>query len=284
VGEISGAIVAPHHQPAGFPIEITLLEVQGFVDASQVKPYYFIRILFLTLSGNVWDCMAYKQGEGRRIMGIRIIIANDHQIFRQGLRALLEKEPDMEVVAEAEDGRKTLTLVRELTPHLVTLDVNLPDLNGIEASRQILSEYPETKVIALPMHFDRHDILNMLKAGVHGYLFKDCVFEELVRAIRLVMSNKTYLSPEVAGVVVKEYVTHDPGSSQSAFSLLTGREQEVLQLMAEGESTKQIAELLNIGVKTAETHRQKIVHKLGTSSVAKLTKIAIREGLTSLED
>ena len=216
-------------------------------------------------------------------MGIRIIIADDHQILRQGLRTLLEKEPDMEVVAEAEDGRKTVTLVRELIPHVVIMDVNMPDLNGIEASRQILAEYPEMKVIALSMHADRRFVINMLKAGAHGYLLKDCAFEELAQAIRLVMANKTYLSPGVAEIVVKDYVHRVPGPAQTAFSVLTAREREVLQLMAEGKSTSQIAELLTISVKTVETHRQQIMHKLGIRSVAELTKYAIREGLTSLE-
>lgn len=216
-------------------------------------------------------------------MAIRIVIADDHQILRQGLRTLLEKEPDMEVVAEAEDGRKTVSLVKEVNPHVVIMDVNMPDLNGIEASRQILAEFPEVKIIALSMHADRRFVINMLKAGAQGYLLKDCAFEELAQAIRLVMANKTYLSPGVAEIVVKDYVQRLPGPSQSAFSVLTAREREVLQLMAEGKSTSQIAELLSISVKTVETHRQQLMHKLGIRSVAELTKYAIREGLTSLE-
>ena len=179
-------------------------------------------------------------------MSIRIIIADDHQILRQGLKTLLEKEPDMEVVAEAEDGRKTVIMVQELTPDVVIMDVNMPDLNGIEATRQILADYPEMKVIALSMHADRRFVINMLKAGAHGYLLKDCAFEELAQAIRLVIANKTYLSPGVAEIVVKDYVHRVPGPAQTAFSLLTAREREVLQLMAEGKSTSQIAELLAI--------------------------------------
>lgn len=216
-------------------------------------------------------------------MAIRILIADDHQILRQGLRTLLEKEPDMEVVAEAEDGRKTVALVREVIPHVVIMDVNMPDMNGIEASRQILSELPEVKIIALSMHADRRFVINMLKAGAQGYLLKDCAFEELAHAIRLVMANKTYLSPGVAEIVVKDVVHRMPGPAPSAFSVLTAREREVLQLMAEGKSTSQIAELLSISVKTVETHRQQLMHKLGMRSVAELTKYAIREGLTSLE-
>ena len=216
-------------------------------------------------------------------MGIRIVIADDHQIVRQGLKTLLEKEPDMEVVAEAEDGRRAVSLVKEHSPQVVVMDVKMPDLNGIEASRQILSEFPNVKVIALSMYTDRRFVTNMLKAGAHSYLHKDCAFEELAKAIRLAMSNKTYLSPGVAEIVVKDYVTLQPGSSQSVFSVLTAREREVLQLMAEGKRTSEIAELLHISVKTVDSHRYQLMHKLDIKSVAELTKYAIREGLTSVE-
>jgi DNA-binding NarL/FixJ family response regulator len=216
-------------------------------------------------------------------MSIRIIIADDHQIVRQGLRTLLEREPDMQVVAEAEDGRKTLTLARECIPHVIVMDVEMPDLNGIEATMQILTEFPQVKVIALSMYSDRRFVTNMLKAGACGYLLKDCAFEELSGAIRLAMSNRIYLSPGVADVVVKDYASHTPAPSQSVFAVLTTREREVLQLLSEGKRTTQIAELLHISIKTVETHRQQIMHKLGMRSVAELTKYAIREGLTSLE-
>lgn len=216
-------------------------------------------------------------------MGIRIIIVDDHQIVRQGLSTLLAKEPDMEVVAEAENGRKAVQLTKELAPHIVIMDVNMPDLNGIEATRQILHHNPDVKVIALSMHADRRFVVNMLKAGASGYLLKDCAFEELAQAIRLVMANKTYLSPGVSDIVIKDYVHGLSAPGSSAFSVLTAREREVLQLMAEGKSTSQIAEYLNISIKTVETHRQQLMHKLGIHSVAELTKYAIREGLTSLD-
>jgi DNA-binding NarL/FixJ family response regulator len=216
-------------------------------------------------------------------MSIRIIIADDHQIVRQGLSTLLAKEPDMEVVAEAENGRKVVQLAKELAPHIVIMDVNMPDLNGIEATRQILYSTPGIKVIALSMHTDRRFVVNMLKAGASGYLLKDCAFEELSHAIRLVMANKTYLSPGVSDIVIKDYVQGLATPGSSAFSVLTNREREVLQLMAEGKTTSQIAEHLHISVKTVETHRQQVMHKLGIHSVAELTKYAIREGLTSLE-
>lgn len=213
-------------------------------------------------------------------MGIRIIIADDHQIFRQGLKSLLVKEPDMEVVAEAENGHTAVTLVRELLPDVVVMDVKMPDFDGIEASHQILSELPDVKIIALSMYSDRRFITNMLTAGAHGYLLKDSAFEELVQAIRLAMSNKTYLSPRLAEPVVKNNTIH-PTPNVSA--LLTAREREVLELIAKGKNNSQIAKLLRVSIKTAETHRQHIMEKLGTRSVAKLTKYAIREGLTSLE-
>jgi DNA-binding NarL/FixJ family response regulator len=163
------------------------------------------------------------------------------------------------------------------------MDVSLPNLNGIEATRQILADYPEMKIIVFSTHIERYQILNMLKAGAHGYLLKDCTFEELAKAIRLVMANKTYLSPGMAEVVVKDYVQSGPPPDQTGFSQLTAREREVLQLVAEGKSTKQIAELMQISIKTAETYRQRIMQKLRTNSVADLTKYALREGLTSLE-
>jgi DNA-binding NarL/FixJ family response regulator len=217
-------------------------------------------------------------------MAIRILIANDHHIFRQGLRALLEKEPGMKVVGEADDGLKTVALVRKLTPHVVITDVNLPNLNGIEATRQIHTDYPSIKIIAYSMHADRHQVLNMLKVGACGYLLKDSPFEELVKAIRLVFDGKTYLSPGVTEVVVKDYARIDLPFDQPDLTQLTAREREVLKLLVEGKSTKQIAGVLQISVKTVETHRQKIMQKLGTHSVADLTKYALREGLTSLEN
>jgi DNA-binding NarL/FixJ family response regulator len=215
-------------------------------------------------------------------MTIKVFIADDHQIVRQGLRTLLEREPDLEVVAEAENGRSTVRLARESHPEVIIMDVAMPDMNGIEATRQIISEMPKVKVIALSMYADRRFVANMLKAGASGYLLKDCASEELVRAIRVVMAHKTFLSPGVADIVVKDYVQAPLGSEVSAFSVLSNREREVLQLMAEGRSTNQIAECLHVSVKTVETHRQQMMQKLKMHSVAELTKYAIREGLTTL--
>jgi len=217
-------------------------------------------------------------------MGIRIILADDHKILLQGLKTLIEQEPDMEVVGEAEDGLKAVNMVRELIPHVVIMDIKMPELNGIEATQQILSEVSDVKVIALSMYGDRRFVADMFKAGACGYLLKDCAFEEISRAIRLAMSNKTYLSPGIAEIMVKDYATINSDPGESIFSALTVREREVLQLITEGKSTCQIAEILHIGSKTVETHRQQIMHKLGTRSIAELTKFAIREGLTTLED
>lgn len=216
-------------------------------------------------------------------MGIKVLIADDHQIVRQGLRHLLEKEPDLEVVAEAEDGRSTVRLAREVRPEVIIMDVAMPDLNGIEAARQIISEMPRVKVIALSMYADRRFVLNMLRAGACGYLLKDCAYEELVKAIRVVLAHKPYLSPGVTDIVVNDYMQGALLPETSVYSLLTPREREVLQLMSEGKTTQQIADCLHVSVKTVETHRQQLMHKLNRHSVAELTKYAIREGLTTLE-
>ncbi len=216
-------------------------------------------------------------------MSIRILLADDHKITRQGLRSLLEKESDMEVVAEAEEGRTAVRLVRELSPDVVVMDVSMPDLNGMEATRQIVAELSDVKVIALSMHSDNLFVSEMLKSGASGYLLKDCAFEELARAIHVVVDGKTYLSPAVSGVVIDDYLHHLTRTESPSSEVLTDREREVLQLMAEGNSTKQVALKLHISVKTVETHRRQIMSKLDIHTVAELTKYAIRQGLTSLE-
>jgi two-component system response regulator NreC len=216
-------------------------------------------------------------------MTVRILLADDHKIVRDGLRALLEKQPGMTVVAEADNGRATVRLARELLPDLVIMDIGMPDLNGIDATRQILNELPSVKVIALSMHSDRRFVVQMFRAGASGYLLKDCAFEELARAVRAVLRNQTYLSPAVAGPVVEDYVQHLATADVLEFSALSPREREVLQLLAEGKTTREIAVLLCVSIKTVETHRQQIMGKLNVRSVAELIKYAIREGLTSLD-
>ena len=216
-------------------------------------------------------------------MSTRIILADDHGIMREGLRALLEKQPGIEVIAEAENGRTTVELSRELKPDVVIIDIAMPDLNGIEATRQIVAESPGVKVIALSMHSDRKFVREMLSAGASGYMLKDSAFEELDKAISTVNDNKTYLSPGIADTVVKDYLGKIVTDNSAASIALTKREREVLQLFAEGKTTKQIASLLFVSIKTIETHRKQIMDKLGLNSIAELTKYAIREGLTSLE-
>jgi DNA-binding NarL/FixJ family response regulator len=216
-------------------------------------------------------------------MSIRIILADDHQITRQGLRSLLEKQSDMEVIAEAQQGRTAIELVRKLSPHVVIMDVSMPDLNGMEAAKQISGEMPDVKIIALSMHSDSLFVTEMLKSGASGYLLKDCAFEELVQAIRTITSGKTYLSPSISGVVVSDYVHRLSKPGSHIPEVLTTREREVLQLIAEGKSTKQVALKLHISTKTVETHRRQMMDKLDIHSVAELTKYAIRKGFTSLD-
>jgi DNA-binding NarL/FixJ family response regulator len=213
-------------------------------------------------------------------MKVKVLIADDHQIVREGLRAMLEQEPWIEVVGEAEEGRTTLRLVRELAPDVIIMDVAMPDLNGIEATRQIVAEFPKVKVIALSMHNDRRFVLNMFKAGAKGYMIKDCAFKDLSHAVRMVVANQTYMSNEIADIVLKGYLASASFEQSSAFNLLSPREREVLQLLAEGKTSSQIAESLHVSVKTIETHRAQIVAKLEVKSIAELTKYAIREGLT----
>ncbi|MHC4714416.1 MAG: response regulator [Planctomycetota bacterium] len=216
-------------------------------------------------------------------MAIRVLLADDHHIIRQGLKSLLEEKAGMEVVAEADDGRAAVELAASLKPDIIVMDVGMPNLNGAEATRRILADDPEAKVVALSMHTDRRFVGNMLEAGAQGYLVKDCAFEELAEAIKTVLSGRTYLSPKIAAVVVDAYV-RKPGPAEGvAGEELTEREREVLQLIAEGRSTKETALALHVSVKTIETHRRNIMQKLKVHSIAELTKYAVRSGLTTLE-
>lgn len=179
-------------------------------------------------------------------MSIRIVLADDHAVLRHGLSKSFQNEKDMEIIAQAKDGRSTVELVRELSPDVVIMDIGMPDLNGIEATRQITRDFPQTKVVALSMHSSKNFIIEMFKAGASGYLLKDCEFDELVNAVRIVAANKTYISPSISDVVVESYVRNFPEKKDSAFSVLTKREREVLQLLTEGRTTKQIAKSLHI--------------------------------------
>lgn len=216
-------------------------------------------------------------------MSIRILLADDHAIFMAGLRALLEKEPDLEVVAEVHDGREAVAESIARSPDLVIIDVSMPGLNGIEATRSITGALPGTKVLCLSMHSEEQFVTAILEAGAMGYLLKDCLLEELVKAIRVVTAGKTYLCATTTGTVVKSIGARRPHDEPSPFSRLTGREREVLQLLAEGHPTKEIAERLHVSAKTVCTHRENLEAKLDIHGIAGLTKYAVRTGLTTTD-
>lgn len=216
-------------------------------------------------------------------MSIGILIAEDHAIVREGLRSLIERQPDMEIVCEAEDGRTAVERARELLPNVVIMDITMPNLNGVEATRQIINEFPQIKVIALSIHSNKRFVADMLGAGATGYVLKECLFDELVQAIHAVVAGESYLSSRITGVVVEDYIKRLSAIADSPLSSLTSREREVLQLIAEGKTTKQIALNLHVSTKTIEANRRQVMEKLDVHSIAELTKYAVREGLTSLE-
>jgi DNA-binding NarL/FixJ family response regulator len=216
-------------------------------------------------------------------MTIRILLADDHRIIREGLASLLERQQNMEVIRQASDGLQAVELSRDLNPDVVVMDLTMPGMNGIEATRLITNEVPGVKVLCLSVHSDTQFISAVLDAGASGYLLKECAFEELVTAIHTVIGNQMYLSPGIAGTVVDDYKARRPELGASAFSKLTEREREIVQLLAEGQSTKEIADRLCLSVKTVGTHREHLMAKLHIHSLAQLTKYAIREGLTSVE-
>ncbi len=190
----------------------------------------------------------------------------------------------MVVAGEAGNGREAVELVGQIIPDVVVMDLTMPEMSGFEATRQIVAEHPGTRVLALSMHSDKRFVAQALNAGASGYLLKDCALEELIRAINVVIAGQVYLSPGIAETVVNTYVRHPEALRLTTLSTLTPREREVLQLVAEGRSSKTIAETLNVSSKTVEFHRQQIMHKLKIDNVAGLIKYAIREGLTSVED
>ena len=215
-------------------------------------------------------------------MPIKVIIVDDHEIMREGLCSLIQKEQDMEVVGTADNGRQAVKRVRKLSPDVIIMDISMSEMNGIEATRQIISESNSAKVIGLSVHSSSRFVGEMLKAGACGYLLKDCAFEELIQAIRTVVANNAYLSPAIVSGIIKGYVAYITENEASVSSVLTPRETEILQLIAEGHKTKQIASKLYISVKTVEVHRRRIMEKLSIHSIAGLTKFAIQEGYTTL--
>jgi two-component system response regulator NreC len=225
------------------------------------------------------------QIEENKDMSIRVVIADDHTITRQGLRSLLEHKEGFEVVGEAANGREVLTCVRDVQPDIVVMDVTMPELNGVEATRRIIEESTHCKIVTLSMHASTDVVSDMLRAGASAYVLKDCAFQELDEAIRVVAEGGKYLSPRVAGTVIDDYVgqgnTHDSG--HALLKLLSPQEREVLQLVAEGKSGKEIAIALHKSNKAIEATRCRIMNKLDARSVAELVRVAIISGLTPLE-
>jgi DNA-binding NarL/FixJ family response regulator len=216
-------------------------------------------------------------------MSVSVLLADDHMIFREGLKPLLAKGGDFEVVGEAEDGLQALELARQLKPRLAILDISMPGLNGIEVARHLSQDSPDTAVIILSMHSDRRFVLEALRAGARGYLLKDGGFDELLDAMQAVSQGRLFLSSSISDQVIRDYISLAEAEQGSAFAVLSSREREVLQLLAEGLSTKEIADRLNLSAKTVESHRKAIMDKLEMRSIAELTKYAIRQGLTSLD-
>ena len=214
---------------------------------------------------------------------MNILLVDDHQMMRDGLRAVLERESDLHVSGEAADGRTALELCSTLHPDVVVMDIGMPGLNGIEATRQVTTHHPRTKVVALSMNADRRYVHAMFEAGAWAYLVKSSASEELIRAIRAVSHDEKYVSPTVASAVLDAFVVGPKATQRDPRGELSPREREVLQLLAEGMTSKEIAARLDLAVSTIETHRKQIMAKLELRSVAELTKFAIRTGITTLE-
>lgn len=212
-----------------------------------------------------------------------IVIVDDHVLFREGIRTLLAGETDMEVIGEAENGTQALERVKSLRPHIVLMDVSLPEMSGVESTRHIVQSARSTAVLALSMHIDKRFIEGMLQAGALGYVLKNCASEELKTAIRVVETGEIYLCPQAARIIVNHHVTRSANDKVAEAPHLTPRELETLQLIAEGKTAKEIAARLDVSIKTIETHRSRIMEKVGLRTVAELTKYAIKTGLTPLE-
>lgn len=212
-----------------------------------------------------------------------VMIVDDHQIVRDGLKAILQNEEGIGVIAEADNGRSALRLIKELKPDIAIMDIAMPDLNGIDATRHIAAEHPDVKVLVLSMHHDKRMVIEVFNAGASGYLLKECASGELLRAIKAILKGETYLSPKISSIVLKDLAKRPKGDIPSDVFSLSPREREVLQLLAEGKSMKETAFTMDVSIKTVEAFRKRLMDKLKVNSIAELTKIAIREGLTSLD-
>lgn len=208
----------------------------------------------------------------------RVLLADDHAVVRKGLRFILEQESDLQVAGEAADGREAVRLARELSPDVVVMDIAMPQLNGIDATSQIVKQNPRTNVLILSMHNDETYLLRALEAGARGFLLKDTAEEDLVRAVRVAAQGKPFFSPAIAQALLEDYMRNlQQRNQQDSYSLLTDREKEVLQLLAEGRSNKEVAQLLNLSVYTVETHRTRIMQKLNLHNTAELVLYAVRK-------
>jgi two-component system, NarL family, response regulator NreC len=213
-------------------------------------------------------------------MAIRVLLADDHTIVRDGLRALLEKQPDMTVSGEASDGREAVQIAEENSPDVVVMDIAMPNMNGIEATRRIVASHPSTAVVILSMHQDESYVLRSLKAGARGYLLKDSLRSDVVEAIRSVAQGRSFLTRKVSRLMQEDYIRQmERRGVEDSYDLLTDREREILQLIAEGRTNKEVANVLNIGLTTVETHRTHILQKLGLHSVPELILYAVRKGI-----
>ena len=213
----------------------------------------------------------------------RVLVVDDHAIVRQGLRAILDTEPDIEVVGEAADGREAVRKTMALRPDVVIMDVSMPRMNGLEATARIAKEIPEVKIVALTMHSSEEYVYSLLKAGARGYLLKESVSSDLIEAIHAVKAGGTYLHPAISTKVVDGYLKKPHAKSrQGMMDVLTPREREILQLIAEGHTNKEIAGLLVLSVKMIENHRTRIMDKLEIHNVAGLTRYAISQGIASI--
>lgn len=215
-------------------------------------------------------------------MAIKVLIADDHQLFREGMRNLLARAGEIEVIGEAINGREVAEMLNEQQPHVILMDIIMPEVNGITATMNVKKEYPEIKIIALTMHTEKHFVKEMLKAGAAGYLFKDCSFKQLVEAIDVVAGGQKYLSSEVTNVVVSEYVNGGK-SSRNSEGRLTEREAEIFKLIAEGHTIKDISEMLYVSIKTVGTHKKNILKKLKLKSTTDLVKYALKNQIISLD-
>ncbi|MFY9529442.1 MAG: response regulator transcription factor [Candidatus Acidiferrales bacterium] len=213
---------------------------------------------------------------------VRILLADDHTVMRAGLRALLERQPNLEVVGEADDGRQTVELAASLVPDVVVVDIAMPNLNGVEATRQMVNKQPAISVVILSMYSDETYVMRALKAGARAYLLKDSAVTDLIRAIEAVSQGKSFFSPKISRILAEDYVRAlKQKGSVDTYELLTTREREIFQLLAEGRTNKEVATSLNISLYTVETHRRRILQKLNLHSSAELVLYAVRKGIIS---